>query len=169
MFKILQVAALLGLSIALNACEVKFDANIRSGTIDDDYVAEPLSDMSRKYEHALQTSNAFINRMKSGDQDSIYENLFSSDLRNIVSQQDFQKVIRQIHNEKGKIVRYKEMQWGFISGKEEGRNFIGSVKIVEHEKGMMKYLIVFDDDNKFDEIVGFRFKERDGVSIPGQF
>ncbi len=107
--------------------------------------------------------------MKASPCDSIYENLFSNDLQNIISRQDFQKLINQIHSAKGKIIRYKEMQWGFISSKEEERNYIGSVKIVEHDKGMMKYLIVFDDDSKFDEIVGFRFKEKDGVSLPGHF
>ncbi len=167
--KIFQVVALLVISVFLCACEVKFEANNRSGTVEDDYVAEPLSDMSRKYEHALQISNTFIGRLKSGELDSIYEKLFSSELRGLVSREDFQKMADQIYTAKGKIVRFKKMQWGFISGTENGRNFIGSVKIVEHENGMMKYLVVFDDDNKFDKIVGFRFKERDGVSIPGQF
>ncbi len=61
------------------------------------------------------------------------------------------------------------MQWGFISGQEAGENFLASTKIVEHRKDMMKYLIVFRDDGKFSEIIGFRYKERDGVSPPGQF
>ncbi len=57
MIKYFQITALLGICIFLNACEVTIDANNRSGTIEDDYVAEPLSDMSRKYEHALKISN----------------------------------------------------------------------------------------------------------------
>lgn len=169
MLRIFQVASLLLTGALLCACEVKFDANNRSGTLDDDYVAEPLSDMSRKYEHALQISNTFIDRIESDELDSIYEKLFSSELRSLISRNDFQNMVGQIYKAKGKIIRFKKMQWGFISGTENGRDFIGSVKIVEHENGMMKYLVVFEDDDKFDKIIGFRFKERDGVSIPGQF
>ncbi len=169
MTKLFRVIVLAAITFFISACEVKFDANNRSGTVKDDYIAEPLSDMSRKYKNALVVSNLFIKHLQSGKMGTIYETMFSDDLKTILSQQDFRKVMDQIQNAKGKVIRYKEMQWGFISGKEDGRKFIGSVKIVEHEKGMMKYLIVFDDDNEFDRIAGFRFKERDGVSIPGQF
>lgn len=168
MLKTFQISSLLIAIIFLCACEVNFDANNRSGTLEDDYVEEPLSNMSQKYGYALQTSNALIERMKSNDLDFIYEKLFSDELRALISREEFQKMINKIHNAKGNIVRFKKMQWGFIPGTANGRSLIRSVKIVEHENGMVKYLVVFDE-NKLDKIVGMHFKERDGVSAPGQF
>ncbi len=169
MIRFVYTIILLSSIATLGACEVNFGVNNRSGTLEDDYVAEPLSDMSRKHENALRISNKFIERMKAGELDSIYEHLFAESLRKLITQQDFKKLINQIHQEKGKVVKYKKMQWGFISGQEAGENFLASTKIVEHRKDMMKYLIVFRDDGKFSEIIGFRYKERDGVSPPGQF
>ncbi len=165
----LRFFVLLCLAWLTVACEVSINTDNRSGTLEDDYIEEPLGFMSEKYENALRVSNEFVDRMRDGSIDSIYSGLFSEELRGIVSKQDFEKVLAQIFAAKGKITKYKKMQWGFISGKENGRDFLASVKIVEHEKGMMKYLVVFNDDGKFDEIVGFRFKEREGVSPPGQF
>lgn len=153
----------------LGACEVNLGVNNRSGSLEDDYVAEPLSDMSQKHENALRISNKFIEKMRAGELDSIYEQLFAESLRKLITQQDFKNLINQIHQAKGKIVKYKKMQWGFISGQENGENFLASTKIVEHNKGMMKYLIVFRNDGKYNEIIGFRYKERDGVSPPEQF
>jgi len=153
----------------LSACEVELGVNNRSGTLEDDYIAESLSDMSRKHEDALRISNKFIERMKAGELDSIYEQLFAESLKKLISQEDFKNLINQIHQAKGKILKYKKMQWGFISGQENGETFLASTKIVEHQKGMMKYLFVFQNDGKYSEIIGFRYKERDGVSPPGQF
>lgn len=169
MTKIFRLFTLAFLLLCLGACDINFNTDSRSGTIEKDYVAEPLSSTSSKYENALLVSNLFIDHLKDGRVDSIYTNLFSAELRKIVPKKEFQQLLNQLTAAKGSVTRYKKMQWGFISGEENGRSFIGSVKLVEHENGMMKYLIVFDDDGKFEEIAGFRFKERDGVSPPGQF
>ena len=134
-----------------------------------DYVEEPLGKLSERFENALNVSNTLIEKMKADDIDSIYKDLFSEDLRRKVSLEDFRGLINKIMTAKGKVVRYRKMQWGFTSTIEEGVNFIGSTKIVEHQKGMIKYLFVFHNDGKYDRIEGFHFNERKGVSPPGTF
>jgi hypothetical protein len=165
----LRHSVIICIAIAVTACEFGVSANSRSGTFDDDYVAEPLSSISKKYENALVVSNSIVDYMKEGDTSSIYSDLFSDELKNLITREEFEKLFGQIIAAKGRIIKFKDMQWGFISGKEDGREFLGSVKIVEHEQGMMKYLFVFNDDGKFSKITGLQFKERDKVSPPGQF
>jgi len=60
------------------------------------------------------------------------------------------------------------MQWGYVLRKVNGENILYSVKIVEHEKGTMKYFFVFADDGKYQKMIGFRAKPRAGVTAPGQ-
>lgn len=165
----IKLVAITCLAVFISACEVTLSADIRSGTLKDDYIAEPLNSKSQKYENALVISNMFVDHMKAGNVDSIYSKLFSEELRGLISKKNLEDILAQIANEKGEVTNYKKMQWGFITTNENGRDFVASVKIVEHERGVMKYLIVFNDDGKFEEIVGLRFKERAGVSPPGQF
>ena len=146
-----------------------FNSNVRSGTVDDDYVEEPLAGIAEKYESALETSNAFVEYAKANRIDAIHRNLFAEELRASVPIADFKQMVDQVNSAAGEIIRYKKMQWSFISYSEEGRDLIGSVKIVEHENEMLKYLIVFDKGGDFDRIIGFHFKQRKGVSPPGHF
>jgi hypothetical protein len=153
----------------LSACDFSPQTNIRSGSLDDDYVEEPLGDFAKRFENALAVSNTFIDLYKSNDFEAIYQDIFSDELRRKVSLDQVRELLGKVKSAKGEIIRFKKMQWGFFNYFEEGRNLIASTKIVEHENGLMKYLFVFDNDGKFEKIVGFRFKERAGVSPPGQF
>lgn len=165
----IRLIILLALAVGLGACDFNTNSNIRSGSLDDDYVEEPLGMLASRFENALTVSNALVDHLDANDLDAIYRNIMSDELRRSVTPQQFRNLIDRIKSAKGEVVRYKKMQWGFFNFVEEGRNLVGSTKIVEHENGMMKYLLVFENDGKFEKIVGFHFKERTGVSPPGQF
>ena len=60
----------------LSACEPNLSISNRSGTLDEDNVEEPLSGLSKKYENALNVSNAIIDKIILNDHGSIYDELF---------------------------------------------------------------------------------------------
>lgn len=140
----------------------------RSGTVKDDYVEEPISDRSKRYENALQVSNVLLNKLRSAEYHAIYLDFFDSRLKAILDEPKFIAMMKQVEADFGPIKRYKPMQWGFVPRKENGENILYSVKIVEHEKRMMKYFFVFADDGKYQKLIGFHAKPRAGVSAPGE-
>ncbi|MCK0152929.1 DUF3887 domain-containing protein [Alcanivorax sp. S6407] len=165
----ISLLVLLFILSLIAACDVSINAANRSGDIEDDYVAEPLSSMSKKYANALEVSNQLVEYMKAGDPESVYTELLSDSLKKTLSEQVWKDQVSQLTYAKGEIINYKKMQWGFVPFEQDGSDFIASIKIVEHEAGMMKYSVVFNDDGVFDKVVGFHLKERDGVSPPGEF
>ena len=156
--------------LLMSACEVNVNLNlsVRSGTADDDYIAEPLPDSAQKYSQALEMSNEFLNAFKSKNYNHIYYSMVAEELRLEISEEEFIEALNVILGQAGEITQYKEMQWGFYSIKNDERNLIGSTKIVEHENIMVKYLFVFNE-GEYHQIVGFQFKQRDGVKPPGEF
>ena len=108
-------------------CDSQVVIASRSGTLDDDYVEEPISGEAK-----------------------------------------FIGMIKQIESHVGPIKQYKPMQWRFVPGSDSGEKFLSSVKIVEHEKAMLRYVFVFADDGKYSRLVGFHAKPRTGVAPPGQ-
>ena len=157
----------------LVACEADVNINARSGSIENDYIEEPLIKLVSRFENALTTSNYFVDGVKSNNIDSLYQNLLSKKLRAKVSQEEFESLITELKATRGEIIQYKKMQWSFIKlngeGDLEGKNLIASVKIVKHEKETMKYLIAFEDDGKFNKIVLVNFKKQSSVLPAGQF
>jgi len=126
--RIRRLFAITSLAVLIGACDVNLKTDSRSGTIEDDYVAEPLSSTSLKYESALLNSNLLIDHLKGGDVDLVYSDLFSRQLKETVSKQDFERLFNQIVATRGRITNYKRMQWGFISSEEDGASFIAYVK-----------------------------------------
>jgi len=155
--------------LVLLGCDSSLNYSNRSGTLEDDYVAEPLSATSQKYKKALETSNNIINLFKNGEYQGAYNKYFSDHLKSQVSTDAFQNNLNKLRSSVGVLNNYKPMQWGFFSGKDQGMNLLYSVKIAEHEKNMMKYLFVFNHEGDFNEIVGFHVKVREGVTPPGTY
>jgi len=172
LFKIIRISILFSM-LMLIACDADVNINARSGSIENDYIEEPLIKLVSRFENALITSNSFVEGVKSNNIDSLYQNLFSKKLRSKVSQEEFKSLITELKATRGEIVQYKKMQWSFIKingeGDLEGKKLIASVKIVKHEKVTMKYLIAFEDDGKFNEIVLINFKKQTSVFPAGQF
>lgn len=152
-----------------SAVGIKFRINNRSGTLDDDYVAEPLSKLSKKYENALKVSNEILVKIKAKNYSSIYDVYFDEKLKTMLSKERFETQMLNLEGEYGDLVRFKKMQWGFFTTEENGETFLCSKKIVEHQRTMLKYLFVFRNDGDFYKIVGIQIRERKGVQPPGVF
>jgi hypothetical protein len=151
-----------------SACDSQLVIVDRSGTLDDDYVEEPISARSKKYENALLVSNAVLDKARGGEYRTIYDEFFDARLKSILDEPKFAAMMKQIEGHVGPIKRYKPMQWGFIPRNEAGEKFLYSVKIVEHERGMIRYLFVFADDGHYGKLVGFHAKLRTGIAAPGE-
>ena len=164
------IASIMSVALLLSSsgCDSEVVIANRSGTVNDDYVEEPISERSRKYENALLVSNAVLDKVRGAEYQTIYRELFDPRLKSILDEPKFSGMMKQIETHFGPIKRYKPMQWGFVPRKEGGENLVYSVKIVEHEKGMMRYLFVFADDGKYQKLLGFHAKPRTGVTAPGQ-
>lgn len=153
----------------LLACDANLTFSNRSGTLDDDYVAEPLSEHSQKYATALETSNALIRSVAAGRYAEVYDQLTDPMFKQRATKDDFVSLLKNVEATAGEIVAFKELQWGFFTGTEEGEELLYSTKIVEHRNLTMKYLIVFMADSNYERISGFHAKVREGVSRPGQY
>jgi plasmid maintenance system killer protein len=155
--------------VGLSGCDLFGTISTRSGTIDDDYVEEPLSGGVEKYDTALVTSNNILNLIAKSKYPDIYRIYFSDTMKAQMTSKEFKKFMIQVKESAGPLKAYKQMQWNFFSGTDKGLDMLYSVKIAEHEKLMMKYLFVFEKDKPYINLIGFFVKQRQGVSTPGQF
>lgn len=169
MKKIIKLVVFVTALLLLGGCDSDIGLSARSGSMDDDYVAEPLGVLAKKYEHALTVSNRFIDYVIAADYDPLYNEIFDADLRKLISKEKFEESMSRIEDLMGKIKGYKSQQWGFFSRTDNGVDYLYSIKIVEYEKGMMKFLIVFRNDGKYQTVLGFQAKERKGTTPPGVF
>ena len=160
---------LLCVLIGASGCDFSSSISVRSGTLDDDYVAEPLSGAVKKYETALVTSNNVMHLISQSKYRDIYRIYFSDLMKSQMTAKEFQNFMAQVNQNAGSLKAYKEMQWGFFTGTSEGLDLLYSVKIAEHESTMVKYLFIFEQDKPYINLVGFSVKERQGVSAPGLF
>lgn len=155
--------------IAVSGCDFSGNISARSGSLDDDYVAEPLSAAVKKYETALTTSNNIMHLFSQSKYRDVYRIYFSDRMKAQVTMKEFQTFMKQVVNNAGQLKAYKEMQWSFSSGTSEGLDLLYSVKVAEHENTMLNYLFIFERDKPYINLVGFSVKERQGVAAPGQF
>jgi hypothetical protein len=166
--RIVASAISVALLLVGSGCDGEVVIANRSGTVKDDYLEEPISERSKKYENALLVSNAVLDKVRSGEYETIYKEFFDPRLRSILDEPKFTAMMKQIEAHFGPMTRYKPMQWGFVPRKEAGEKLLYSVKIVEHEKGAMRCLFVFADDGKYQRVLGFYAKPRTGVAAPGE-
>ena len=139
----------------------------RSGPISDDYVEEPLSDKATRYAHALEVSNAILQKLQTHDSHAVYVERVDSLMKSDVPEATFAGWIKTIDERFGALKSFKPMQWGFKVWSENGRDLVISTKLVEHERGMVRYHFLFADDGKYETLIGFYMYERVGVAPPG--
>ena len=162
-------ALILLLFLALQGCDFSGSVNVRSGSMDDDYLEEPLNRMVERYQTAPTTSNNILDMISKSQYPDIYRIYFSDSMKAQMTGKEFIDLMNQVKHHAGPLSNFKHMQWNFFTGEEQGMNLLYSVKIAEHENSMMKYLFVFDRDKPYIDLVGFYVKQRQGVSTPGQF
>ena len=153
---------------AVAGCNFFLTTTYRSGTVDDDYVEEPIDGRAKKYENALLMSNAVLDRLRTRPGAAGPADAFEAGVRPFMSHPKFVALMRSTEAEVGPIKQYKRLQWGFAPTQDdEGKRLI-STKLVEHERGMMRYQFVFADDGKYEQFVGFRINKRVGVAGPDE-
>ncbi|MDF1821048.1 MAG: hypothetical protein P1U64_05735 [Alcanivoracaceae bacterium] len=151
------------------ACDFSFGITGRSGSESDDYIAEPLGDRFKKYAKVLEASNATIEAIQERDAENLYHNIAGELMKELVTYGDLEALIESIHDGAGQLTDYKPMQWHFFGGSENGIDLIYSVKIAEHQAGMVNYLLVFEGGIDRPKLYGIFLKDREGPLIPGHF
>lgn len=180
------------ISSMLLSCNYDTRSSGRSGTYQDDYLENPINEDFVQYAPALKTSNTLIELMQSGKANIIADQYVLDELKPLLTAADIQDLIDKSTAEYGAIVHYKPMQWGFEPKTENGKRdksefnrllaekygdkkagnkipILFSVKIVEHERGMVNYWFQFPADGKYQKILGIYYKERKGTRNVGQF
>ncbi len=179
-------------ALTLSACNYDTRASGRSGTYQDDYLENPINEEFIQYKNALTVSNEILDLMKAGDSKTIADNYVLEELKPLLTEEEINKVIVGAEKKYGKIVSYKPMQWGFEPRVENGKRdksefnkiiaekygnkkagkkipILFSVKIVEHEKGLVNYWFQFPSDGKYEKVLGIFYKEKKGTRNVGQF
>lgn len=164
----LNLTLLVIVLVLLIGCELQLNTGNRSGTIDDDYIAEPIGKYSIKYTNALKTSNTVINHLIENEYETIYNDFIHDEMKHILTIESLKNINTQIITAVGPFKNYKKMQWGFVPANENGRDLLFSIKIIEHEKNSLNYSFVFNNDGKYEKLVGLQIKERKGARPPNK-
>jgi hypothetical protein len=152
----------------LISCDINVDSGNRSGTVADDYIEEPITSSQMKYEKALITSNAVIEKIENGEYDYIYNNYIDDASKKVLTVQELQKIYSGAVAAMGPIKKYKKMQWGFLPKTENGLDYLISYKIIEHEKATLNYSFSFLRNGNYEKISGVGIRPRKGVRGPAQ-
>lgn len=152
----------------ITGCDFKLKAGIRSGTLDDDYIEEPVSKLASQFKNALTTSNSILEKITQNDFLHIQKNYIHKDAKKIITAKAIQGLIIQAKKSAGSIISYKKMQWGFVPVTENKNIFLLSFKIVEHKKGKLNYKFVFKNDGKYKKIIGLYIKSYKSARLPNQ-
>ena len=151
------IIALLATLVSLG-CKIEPNASIRSGTIKDANVEEPLTAMAKKYEPALTLSNQLVDKIAAHAYRDVYQNHCDPLLQSMVDEAGFVSILTALEKQAGPIVRYKRMQWAFGQGIDQGIKTLTSTKIVQHEKELVNYVFVFRHDGRYTKLIGFQYR-----------
>lgn len=151
----------------LVGCDGGLTTGNRSGTTQDDYIEEPLSKLSAKYENALLASNKVLEMLKNREYEEINRTYVHESLRDTLTASTFESIQNQLSNAIGPIETFKPMQWGFLTSEDAGKDILFSFKVVEHEKAILNYAFVFDNDGQYNKLIGFHVTQRNGPRSPG--
>ena len=149
-------------------CEIHGSIGGSSGTVDDDYVEEPISKAFIKYEKALRTSNNLVEKIIRSEYSDIYENFVKEGMKSQLNEAIIIKACSETVGAMGPILGYKIGQWGFFPINKDGKDYLISNKIIEHKKGLLNYSFMFEDNGKYEKIVGISIMPRKGARRPSE-
>ena len=153
-------------AILVVACNVSTTAGNRSGTIDDDYIEEPLSKSAKKYAVVLESSNKIIELVKSEKYSEIHNSFVDESMKSIITEQVLETAFSDTKQAMGDVIDYKKMQWGFVSTVKNKLTYVFSYKIIFHEKGRLDYSFGFKEDGDHTKIISFAVKPRSKARMP---
>lgn len=131
---------------------------VRSGSLKNPYVEEPLSEDASQYEPALKTSNAIVEMLRKKKFESIYNEILDENATAGFSQQQFHSMLNDVFQQYGDIRAYKPMQWYFRRNNAGGVDYLDSIKIVEHERSVVAYYFTFEEGGDYLTIKGFHIR-----------
>ena len=152
----------------ISACNFSVYSGERSGTVSDDFIEEPIKERSLKYKRALTISNSVIEKIREGKYNDIESLYIRDDMKKALAADVIKLLIDGAIDAMGPIKGYKKMQWGFVPAEENGVDLLFSFKIVQHENGALNYAFVFQDDKKYQKLVGLVIKPRTGTRAPNE-
>ena len=151
--------ALVPISFLFTACEANLNFANNSSQGDNDYFEEPISEGSREYAPALETSNTFIELFASGQLEESRE-LLDPRLSSIVSDEEFESLHQQLLDMAGPMTEYKPGQWGFGTNSRQPGVLV-SLKITIHERGRIFWILKFEEGGTYDRLIGFKWRTPD--------
>lgn len=154
-----SILATICFCLLVSGCEFSVSGNSSQG--ENDYFEEPLSDVVKKYEPALQTSNVFVARFQDNKIDEMYED-FSGSLKERVSIEALQETRDGAIDAVGDVIEFLPQQWAFKTGEEDGEDILYSTKIVVHERAEFYYILAFADDGQYEKVDGIKIHPRKG-------
>jgi len=152
----------------LSACEVNTNTAHRSGTIDDDFIEDPLSGNSIKYAQILETSNQLIELIKSKEYEEIHNSFVADSVKKSITKEAIKQAYSGAVTGMGEFIEYKEMQWGFRPTRDSNAEYIVSYKIVLHQAGRLDYYFSFIKDGDHTKVLGFAIKPRKKARMPNE-
>ncbi len=139
----------------------------RSGPLKDDCAEEPLVPAVKKYEHALEVSNALLDALKARDFAGLRARCLGAPL-DVLPDAEWVKRLDATTGDLGAWKEHKALQWNFATARQGETQLLYSVKIVEHERGRARYRLVFVDDGKYERVVGVQYRPWKGPLGPGE-
>src|SRR5262245_42158991 len=103
----LAAASFLLLAPFLGGCADKPPMGLRSGTEDDDYVEQPLSDAAKGFENALLLSNRALELIQAGDTKAVYDQFLDPRLHAKATAEQFAAPIEGNLKKFGPIKQFK--------------------------------------------------------------
>jgi len=155
-------------AIILGSCSVEINTANRSGTVSDDYIEEPISEKSKKYSAALESSNKLIELIKKKEFQKIHGSFVDDSMKSVLTEQVLENSYTEAVNAMGDIVEYKQNQWGFVPTKNDDLEYVTSYKIVFHEKGRLDYSFSFKLEGDQSKIFRIALKPRKKARMPNE-
>lgn len=158
---------LLALSVLLiSGCSNPFlNVGGASGSLDDNYVEEPLESPFDKYASILDASNMAMIFLKEEKPESLYRELFSDHLSSKLTAEDFSANIDGFIRQAGEISEFKNLQWAFFPKEDDGKHILRSIKIGKHENAYVAYVFVFSEEDEYKKIFQFQVIPLEGKSL----
>jgi hypothetical protein len=132
---------------------------IRSGSVRDDNVEEPIPEQAKRFEPLLDLANEMTTLLRDGRLQEFYDKYTADTLKKQMSAAELEKIHAQVIGSAGKAISFKPRQWYFRAVKSETESYVVSQKIVQHERGSVYYAFSFANDQQ-KKIVGLHFRPR---------
>lgn len=147
--------ALLVLVGFTGACHGGGSEIMRSGSMKDDNVEEPIPSSAKKYEPLLLLANEMTTMLENGQVRELHAAYADKSL----NEREIEKLYSELVGKVGKAISFKPRQWYFRVFRGTSQSYVASQKIVTHERATLYYTFTFSDEHAR-RIIGLHFRAR---------